>query len=294
MWIIHTDVCFKTINRWLRNKLFLIILLLISGNVLAAEEPAKADIDAEIATVPATVDENQANTSLPEYVVIQASDQVTFSSETSASVATISVKEGSTFHKGDVLILLDCRVQEADLKKAQSQQEVSNLGYISAKKLKGYGAISDLEFLQAKSQRDMANADVEKLSAIVEKCTLKAPFNGSVAKMMVHMHETVKPGDPLLKIVSTDNLDLVLQVPSQWLEWLHTGTPFNVHVNELNKNIGATITKISPEIDSVSQTVKIIGKQVDPEPSLLPGMSGQASFPDKPNYTVNNIVNSHK
>lgn len=282
---IHIKDYLLQAKMWLRNNYHIVVLstLILTpmttiGTVYAAEKiPPSLPAD-----VPVNIDDSLPLASLPEYVVIQPSDQVTFSSETSASVATITVKEGSTFKKGDVLLLLDCRLQDADLKKAKSQQEVNNLGYTSAKKLNGYGAISDLELLQAKSQRDMANAEVDKLSAIVEKCKLTAPFNGSVAKLMVHIHETVKPGDPLLKIVSTDNLDFVLQVPSTWLEWIHIDSPFTVQVNELNEPVSAKITKISPEIDSVSQTVKIIGKQTDTQPGLLPGMSGQANFPDKP------------
>src|SRR5438046_2357201 len=54
-----------------------------------------------------------ANT--PEYVIIRSNNQITFSSETAASVAKILVKEGSNFSTGDILLELDCRVQQAEL-----------------------------------------------------------------------------------------------------------------------------------------------------------------------------------
>lgn len=272
--------------KWRRNKasyLLMSLLTLHSLPCLSATLPAITTGTAQ--TLPKSLDDMRQSSTLPEYVVIQPSDEATFSSETSASVETIAVKEGSTFHKGDTLIRLDCRVQDAELKKAKAQQDVSNMAFTSAKKLKSYGSISDLEFLQAQAQKDMANADVDKLASIVEKCTIDAPFNGAVAKLMVHQFETVKPGDPLLKVISIDNLDFIVQIPSAWLEWLHTGSIFTVHVNELGKVVPVRVTKINPEIDSVSQTVKIIAKQTDPDPTLLPGMSGQASFPDNPSYS---------
>lgn len=280
-----------TVKRLRQRAAWLMCIGLSVSNAMAATpdhttqalSSSPTSIEDDTILAPLTpIDNGQFATTLPEYVVIQAGEQVTFSSETSASVASLSIREGSQFHKGSTLLTLDCRVQDADLKKAKAQQQVTNVGYVSAKKLKLYGSISEFEYLQAKAQKDMADAEVDKLTSIVEKCMIKAPFNGSVAKLMVHLYETVKPGDPLLKIVSTDDLDFVLQVPSTWLEWLHVGSTVNVHINELNKSIVVNVEKINPEIDSVSQTVKIIAKETNQDPELLPGMSGQATFPDKP------------
>jgi RND family efflux transporter MFP subunit len=242
---------------------------------------------------PATLEASQGidTSAVPEYVILRPSDQVTFSSETNAMVAEINVNEGSAFHAGDVLLTLDCRVQDADLKKAQAQFDAADMANQSANKLKKYGAISSFELVQAKSQQEMAKAEVDKLKAIVEKCVIIAPFNGAVSALIVHTHESVKPGDPLLKIVNTENLTFQLQVPSAWLMWLHINSLFNVHINETNKTIPAKITKINPQIDSVSQTVKIEGEITIPDSSLLPGMSGQAQFPDNP---LNKKLNSQK
>ncbi len=42
------------------------------------------------------------------------------------------------------------------------------------------------------------------------------------------------------------------------------------------------MTLINPEIEPISQTVKIIGAISPSDPQLRPGMSGQANFPDNP------------
>lgn len=230
--------------------------------------------------LPATLDSLQTDeTHVPEYVVIRPSDEVTYSSEISASVLQVNVKEGSDFVRGDVLLQMDCRVQEAELEKALSQQQLSKAAIESAKKLKSYNSISQFEFAQAIAQERSADADVRKLLAIVDKCTIRAPFTGSVSRLMVRAGETVRPGDPLLKIISTENLDFQMQVPSDWLEWLRVGMSFSVHINELDRNVQVTIVRINPEIDPVSQTVRIIAKTSEVDPSLRPGMSGQAKFP---------------
>ena len=248
---------------------------------MSTTEEFPADLPATTNTV--TPEEEQAeHFSTPEYVIIRSSDQATFSSETSAHVSLLTVEEGSYFKEGDLLLQLDCREQQAELKKAQAQQQATREAEKSAGKLQGYGSISETELIKAQSDAAMANADVERLKAVVDKCTIKAPFNGAVSELLVHAHETVKPGDPLLKIVSTENLELQMQIPSNWLQWIHIGTQFNVHVSEINQSIVAKVIKINPQIDSVSQTVKIIGVITNHNPNLLPGMCGQAIFPDNP------------
>jgi membrane fusion protein (multidrug efflux system) len=233
--------------------------------------------------LPAPPTESNVLSNTPEYVIIRSNNQITFSSETAASVSKILVKEGSRFLKDDILLELDCRIQQAELSKAMAQQKASNLAEVSAHKLKKYDSISEFELVKASADSKIADAEVSKLKAIVEKCTIKAPFNGAVAEIMVHDYETVKQGDPLLKIISTDNLEFDIQVPSGWLAWLHVGSVVNVHINEINKTVPATITRINPLIEPISQTVKIIAIISTPDSSLLPGMSGQASFPDNPN-----------
>ncbi|OGT63124.1 MAG: hypothetical protein A3E85_04060 [Gammaproteobacteria bacterium RIFCSPHIGHO2_12_FULL_45_12] len=220
------------------------------------------------------------NISTPEYVIFEPSDQATFSSETAASVLNAPVKAGNSFKAGDVLLKLDCRIQSAELQKAKAQMQSADMAYNSAKKLKSYGSISEFEMTKSYSDQQIAKAEVDKLNAIVEKCIIKAPFNGSVSELMVHTNETVKPGDPLLKIVNTENLELKLQVPSKWLKWLHVGTKFYVQVNETGEKIEAYVTKIDPEIDSISQTVKIYGGLKITNKHFRPGMSGQALFPE--------------
>lgn len=257
---------------------FFLAYSLIINSGFAINKPTNTTQD-----FPSTLEATgESENAIPEYVILRPSDQVTFSSETTASVAVINVKEGSAFQKGDVLIELDCRIQIAELKKAQAQLQVAAMAYKSALKLKHYGLISDLELVQASAQQQIAKADVDKLSAVVEKCVIRAPFNGDVSTLLVYTHETVKPGDPLLKIVNTSNLSFALQVPSSWLTWLRINSTFYVRINETQQLIPARITKINPEIDSVSQTVKIEGEIIEPDASLRPGMSGQAQFPDNP------------
>ncbi len=271
-------------KKFLKPIIFLTLPLLISVSLKsiadAPQFPASLSSTTPMAVPAAGGTGGDINT--PEYVIIRPSDQATFSSETAAQVFNVPYKEGASFHKGDILLEFDCRYQKAELKKALAQQTESAMASRSAEKLVNYGSISKFEVVKAESEEQMANADVDKLRATVDKCTIRAPFTGSVADVIVHPNESVRPGDPLLKIVNTEYLEFEIQIPSVWLSWLHVGSMFNVRLNEIKKTISAKVTMIDPEIEPVSQSVKIIAVITPSDPTLLPGMSGQAIFTDNP------------
>lgn len=260
---------------------FLFLVSLTSFSILAANKNFPPSLPDTITSVGATLP-SASKINTPEYVIIRSSEETMFSSETNGQIISLPVKEGSSFNKGDTLLKLDCRLQEAELAKAKADQEATSKAFESARKLKTYGSISEFEYVKAKSEADAANADVQKLKVIVEKCNIIAPFNGGVAEIKAHLYETVKQGDPLLKVVNTDNLTFEVQVPSQWLLWLKIGSDFSVYINDINKTIPAKITFINPEIEPISQTVKIVGLITPANPVLRPGMTGQAVFKDNP------------
>lgn len=223
---------------------------------------------------------NIQENSMPVYVKVHSIESATLSSETAATIQHI-LKEGDVFNEDDTLIEFDCRVQQADLRKALAHKKLTTSAKMSAERLKTFGSISESEVVKADSEAEAASADVDKLEALVDKCIIKAPYNGSVSQAMAQIGESIKTGDPLLKIVNNDKLEFEMQIPSTWLQWLRIGTVFNAHITELNKNVIGKIYKINPEINSVSQTVKIMGIQTEATPGLLPGMSGEAVFPDQ-------------
>ncbi len=172
----------------------------------------------------------------PEYVILQPIDEATFSSETTASVEKLYVKEGSYFRTGDVLIELDCRVQKAEYQRALAQAKEADVALKSALKLKSYGSISEYELVKAMLKQKWSKLMSASLVRLLINVLSKL-FQWGGFRTQIHTHETVKPGDPLIKIVNTDRIIIEMEVPSDWLQWLHINTNFNVHVNEINKTI---------------------------------------------------------
>ncbi|HET6587235.1 MAG TPA: efflux RND transporter periplasmic adaptor subunit [Oleiagrimonas sp.] len=211
-----------------------------------------------------------------------AQHDVEISSEVSAKIARLPLKEGDAFAKGDLLVAFDCDLYRAQLRKAEATSAAASRAQAVTAKLAALHSAGALDVAKAKAGAREAAADVAYMRTTVDKCTIRAPFAGRIAKLDAAAYEYVVPGKPLMEILDNGALEVKLIVPSKWLVWLKTGAKFTVHVDDLGKAYAAHVVRIGARIDPVSQTLAISGRLDGSHPELLPGMSGWAKFPGRP------------
>lgn len=112
----------------------------------------------------------------------------------------------------------------------------------------------------------------------MQRCQVKAPFDGQVVLRRVQAHESVAAGSPLLEIVDNRSLEIHLLVPSRWLGRLKPDQTFSFVPDETGKPIDAVIKRLGARIDEGSQTLLLIASVPANTPGLLAGMSGTAHF----------------
>ncbi|PIR39536.1 MAG: efflux transporter periplasmic adaptor subunit [Alphaproteobacteria bacterium CG11_big_fil_rev_8_21_14_0_20_39_49] len=200
------------------------------------------------------------------------------SSETTASITTISVSDSDTFNKGDTLVEFNCSIERAELKKAQAAKNADDTRVKVNTKLDELSSISQLDYKLAVYKAEESAAEVSIISERVRNCKIKAPYSGVVEEVLRQNYEYVKKGEPVLKILDDSVLEIELLVPSQWVTWLKKDKEFNVDVSELGKSYKAQITTIGAKIDPVSQSIKIKGAISNKDKILKPGMSVTAFF----------------
>ena len=215
---------------------------------------------------------------LPVRGMIRSSDQASISTDLIAPVVEIGFKEGATFRKGDLLIAFDCREQQAKLASAEAQHEEMQVILKSASFLAKHNAGSRQSIDTARARVARAAADAEIIRTELSKCRVVAPFDGRVAELWIHKHETPVAGKPLLSIVSDVDPEIELIVPSAWLTWLKAGTEFRFNIDETGGQHVGVVTRLGAAVDTVSQTIKVFAKFKEPARNVLSGMSGTADF----------------
>lgn len=215
--------------------------------------------------------------------VVRAIDQAVITTELNARVLRVMRKEGETFAKGDLLIEFDCEKYRADLRAARAEEKLNLSNYQNSVELERRHAVGTLEVVQNGARVEKAKAISDGLVVKVQECEIKAPFSGTMADVHIHPNETSVPNQPLFKIFDSNNVEIELIVPSNYLAWLRPGATFSAHIDETGEDVDAKVTRVSAAVDPVSQTVKIMGaftsnKGESKQGNILPGMSLTAKF----------------
>ena len=247
------------------------ILLFLSSSLLFS--PLQSRASESIATD--TIVQQPANTTR---VLLIPHTEAILSGELSACIERITVNIGDQFKKDDLLVQFNCSIYQAGLNKAKALQKEAEKIVEVNKRLEKLSSVSELEVSAAIARLDLALAETAIQKHLVSRCSIYAPFSGGVVKRIAAPYQYVTPGQPVLEIIDTHNIDVQIHTPSQWVKKIQISSPFSIHIDEVDKSYNGVITALSSRIDPVSQTIELRGKIKGENAELLAGMSGTAYF----------------
>ena len=215
------------------------------------------------------------------------------------------LNEGSLFKKGDILLKIDSRDYELDIKTAEAQldrakaaliiqQEEANFQRIQFEASEeSEDSVSVLrlnlpQLKEAESNVEAAQANLEKFKRNLEKTTIRAPYDGLVRKKNVDIGTVIGPGYLIANIYATDYVEVKLPIPDEDLAFL--GIPLDgSQINESNQpevtligSLGGEniiwegkIVRMEAEIDAKSRMATLIGRVSNPYNGKNPLRVGQ-------------------
>lgn len=207
-----------------------------------------------------------------------AVQKTVLSSQLSGQIAALPYREGARVAKGDVLIQLDCAIHEARLRKAGAEVLEARKIHQVNEDLDRLRSISALERAVSGARLDAALAEMGLTQVMVDRCAISAPFDGRVSEVEADPFQFVAEGEPVLSLIDDSAMLVEVVVPSRWLSWLEPGTLFILDVDETGNRHTARVQRIAPNVDPVSQSVKVYGALENHDFSLWSGMSGLATF----------------
>ncbi|MDD0977129.1 efflux RND transporter periplasmic adaptor subunit [Pseudomonas fontis] len=214
--------------------------------------------------------------------VLRARSQAVLASELAGRVVDIPYAEGQTFNKGDVLVRFDCSAYQAQQNAANAAARAAREELRNKQQLAALNSVGRFEVALAEARQAQSQAEAQVYQVQVQRCQIKAPFDGQVVTRKVQAHESVASGTPLLEIVDNRSLEVHLLVPSRWLGKLKPEQTFSFVPDETGKPLDAVVKRLGARIDEGSQTLLLIGTLPANSSGLLAGMSGTAHFAEQP------------
>ena len=230
---------FKSIILWIGSAAIVILALAFAKHQIDTRPKAerkKPPQQARLVTVQ-SAEQITHQTEVSGMGTVIPAKEITLSPEVSGRVLYVSplVVPGGIIEQGQVLIRIDARNYEAVVKQRQGELARARL---NLKMEQGSQLVAQQEFKmlddivqdqdqelilrqphleEAQAALEAAEAALARAELDVERCTVKAPFNGVIQEKRVDVGAQVTMASPLLSLMGTDEY---------WVEAL-------VHVNEL-------------------------------------------------------------
>ena len=255
-----------------------VVAMVPRDGVTADGVAADGAVAAPATTAPSTTAPAATVPAYEARALIQAVSEVTLASEISGRIDTLPHREGGRFAKGDTLIRFDCRAYEARLQVVKAALKIANLTLDTVRKRAALGSVGSLEVGTAEADVDKAKGEVAAADFPVDRCHIRAPFDGRVVELAAHLHETVAVGVPMMHIIDDQNLEVKIVVPSLWLAWLNVGSAFDIEIDETGETLRGRVTRLGALVDAVGQSIPAFAVLDAGSDKLIAGMSGSVRF----------------
>ncbi|MBT5715232.1 efflux RND transporter periplasmic adaptor subunit, partial [Candidatus Poribacteria bacterium] len=172
----------------------------------------------------------------------------------------------------------DSQTWESDIAMAAAQVEQARAGDTTARSLvdaKSWEA----EITAASAAVTQAEASLALAEKRLDDAFIKAPIAGTIARRSVDPGDMANPAAPILDIVQMDTVRATVRVLEADLADLAVGGPAGVLLQTLPSAVAASISRISPTVDSASRTAEVEIEMSNADGAARPGMFARVSFP---------------
>jgi membrane fusion protein, multidrug efflux system len=210
---------------------------------------------------------------------VAAVQGVTVSADLPGIVDRITFESGKAVQRGDVLVQLDTRQEQAQLAGAESQLELARLNHERMKGLVQQDAVSRAEYDAAAAGQQQAEARLNEIRAAIDRKTIRAPFSGVLGIRQVNLGQYLTAGAPVVPLQSLDPIYVNFNVPQQDAAQMRIGRTVRISSNEGGADAGQStgrLSAIDSVIDQATRNVQVQATLPNPQGRLRPGMFVQA------------------
>jgi membrane fusion protein (multidrug efflux system) len=216
-----------------------------------------------------------------------AKERAQIAAEIGGRVTEILIDEGSAAEQGAAVLTIDPerRTLERDSARARVTESHTALteqerDFQRIKELKERGVASQSQLDQAETQlklarsrRSAAEAELGMQERALADALVKAPFAGLIADRLVSRGEYVTPGQKLFELVSLDPIEVEFRLTEVDSSRVKIGNDVDVRVTPFpDERFKATVTIVSPTIDSRTRTLRVKAQLANPDGRLRPGL----------------------
>ncbi len=241
-------------------------------------EPAPAEKVVPVATAVTASREVVERISLPADLLPHR--RAVLAAEVAGRVEAVLAHMGDRVPAGKVLVEIDTRTLRQRLVEAEAVHRHREELFRRAEKLLARRSITEQQYLDAVTERDVAAAQLETARLTLEESRLRAPWPGTVAGRRVEVGDYAVPGQPLVELVDVARLKVRAPAPAADVPYLRRGLDAEVRLDVFPGEVfRGRVTCLAAELDPSARTLDVEVEIANPDGRLRPGMYARLEIP---------------
>jgi len=204
---------------------------------------------------------------------VEAENNIAVTAQTPGVVTQVYVKEGQQVSKGQLLAQTENSMMVQGIEAQKSQLELAKAVYERQKNLWDQKIGTEVQFLQAKTNKEALEKQIASQQQQLEMTRIKAPISGTVDQVIAKVGEAVSPGQPAFRVVNVSDLKLVAEISEAYITDIKNGNKVIVQIPELKKDVTSKVTFVGKTINPLSRTFTV-EVSLKSEKDLRPNMTG--------------------
>jgi RND family efflux transporter MFP subunit len=196
-------------------------------------------------------------------------------------VRRILVNPGDRVSAGQTLISIDNDMVVKQIQQAEAGLELARTAFEKQERLWQQRIGSEIQFLQAKTQKEQAEAGLATLREQQRLTNITAPFAGTVDDIMVREGDMTSPMQAAARVVDLASVQLEADVPESYLRSIRSGTPVKVSFPSVEERFNGTLAHVGQFIDPSNRTFKVSVRVPQGEGYMRPNLLCDISVQDQ-------------
>ena len=189
---------------------------------------------------------------------IDSDKNVEISSSVGGSVEHVYVVKGQQVQKGALLAKTDGEQILKGIQEVDKTLELANQLYDKQKRLWDQQIGTEVQYLQAKNQKESLESRKSSLQEQYSKTSIRAPFSGVIDEVYIKEGQMLTQMDlKAFRLVNTINLKLVAAVSESYVSKVKVNQEAIVTFPDLNKEIKTRVKVVGDVINPINRTFQV-------------------------------------
>jgi membrane fusion protein (multidrug efflux system) len=234
-----------------------------------------------------TVSRSDFNRYIQLQAAVEAEDMVAVSSETGGRITSLNVKEGQYIKRGQLIATTDLETVKKQMAELDKSLELAVEVFNRQKRLWDQNIGSEIQFLQAKNNKERLEKNRETIQFQLTKGNVYAPKSGVIEMIIAKAGEMSAPGSPIAQILNTNQVKIAANVPEKFLRNVRQGEMMAIEIPALEMKTKGKVTMLGRTINPANRTFKVEVNLTNPKGLLKPNLLANMLLND---FSAKNVI----